>query len=276
MRRAIGIVGLALATGLAVAMPAQAQYGGSPTTTTPTTSTSTTSTTAPEPASDRVGEVSVEQAQPGDPVTVQAPPVFAPGSPVRLVLVRARIGEGGSQVATATANTDGGSNADFTVPSVAPGVYFVVTFGTRPDGSAIRVVSVLIILPTPGTAAASTQAAGGPAGGQAPTSGSASSAGAGPAGAKVPSPGLQVAAADIPADVRALQAPAAVEEAVFVEALAANAGVSIADGKLAVARSPLPSSAEESGMTGSFAVALAAALVGGGLVTLRARRQSRS
>lgn len=231
---------LALITGV----PAWAQYGGGGGGTT----TTTTSTTAPgggEPDQPRTeASVSDDDVEPGDTVTVSAPPVFAPGSPITVNLVRAQSGADAQQLATGTAGANGSASQSVTIPQVPDGVYFVYITGKDADGN--DVVAMAAIVVRGGVAA--------------------------PAA-------VQGNAAAVPAPVAQAQGVAPDTEAAVVDAVTDGAGVVLSpQGQLQVRTAAGLQDASTLPTTGSddiskqVTVGAALLLAGTGLVVLRRRR----
>lgn len=132
---------LALASGV----PAWAQYGGGGGGTT----TTTTSSTVPgggEPEQPRtVANVSDDTVEPGDSITVSVPPVFAPGTPIAVNLVRAQSGADADQLASGSAGSNGSANQSVTIPDVEPGVYFVYVTGVDADGNPVVALVAIVV-----------------------------------------------------------------------------------------------------------------------------------
>lgn len=225
--------------------PARAQYGPSPT----TTSSSTTSTTAPSTLDDNrtEGNVSPDKTTPGSTVTFTAPAgSFSPGTPVTYFIARAVEGASGQQIGGGTADGSGGASSPLVVPANLPaGVYYIYVVGTGPDGEQ-RVSIAPVVVGSPGAASAGTATPIAPAG------------------------------VTPPAEVVALQQPAPVEAAV-ARAAANGAGVAVQGNELVTTPSPsTKASSNGFALTGAeigtaVAIALAAILVGAGLLSLRRR-----
>jgi len=231
---------LALVTGL----PAWAQYGGGG------GGTTTTTTTEPgggEPEQPRTeASVSDDDVEPGDSVTVSAPPVFAPGSPITVNFVRAQSGADAQQLATGTAGANGSANQSVTIPQVPDGVYFVYITGVDEDGN--EVVALAAIVVRNGVAAA----------------------------AAVQGDSM---AAPVPAPVAQAQGLAPEAEAAVVDAVTDGAGVVMSpQGQLQVRTAAGLQDASTLPTTGSddiskqVTVGAALLLAGTGLVLLRRRR----
>lgn len=234
---------LALSTGL----PASAQYGGGgggTTTTAPTT-------TAPEGEAEQprvVADASDTDVAPGEPVTVTTPPVFAPGSPITVNIIRASDTAEAGELASGEATSDGRVSNTSTIPDLPPGVYFIYVTGTGPDGNPVVALVPIVIRAATAQAAAAESAA------------------------------FQASAAPVPAQVAEVQSdltPAT--EAAIVEAVTAgDAGLLVSpEGQLNVrtpegvqAAGALPTTGSD-GIATQVAVGAALLLAGTGLVLMR-------
>jgi LPXTG-motif cell wall-anchored protein len=234
---------------LMVGAPAGAQYEQPPTT--PTTAPGEEPSGDPENPRIAAG-VSDDDVQPGDTVTVTAPPAFAPGTQVTVYLARAQEGSAALALATAAVNADGSVNRTVTIPDVPAGVYYLYIVGVDEDGNE-RIAITAIVVRNAQAAAASVEA---------------------------PAPESFESAA-VPAAVAELQpalSPAA--EAAVVDAVTDGAGVvlSPADGALSIQTPAGLQDATTLPTTGandvSQQVTIGAALLlaGTGLVLLRRRR----
>ena len=250
MHRSLAVMAVVASAAMFLGAPAAAQYGAS--------------------VRDRVGQVAPATARPGETVTFTSNAVFAPGSTVDIVLVRARQRASGTTVGDAIATTPSGAvSHSFPLPgATAHGIYIVYADGTGAGGQALRVVAVLIVLAAPADAQA--QATGG--------SPSRSDDGDGSDSAALSSARPVVP----PAEVQAIQQPAEVEASLLDEAL--PSGSVVFDGEqLVVVSEPRPAPptgtpAAPATTAGAFRGPLGAGLVavafaGGGLVTLRQRRR---
>lgn len=150
---------LALTTGVLSALllvaPASAQtepnYGGNP---------GGCSVEDPPPAEAppclprAAADVADPEVQPGDPITVTTPPVFAPGSPITVNIVRANDTSQPGQLASGTASSDGRVSNTSTVPDLPPGVYFVYVTGVGADGNPVVALVPIVVRAGESTAAA--------------------------------------------------------------------------------------------------------------------------
>jgi LPXTG-motif cell wall-anchored protein len=89
--------------------------------------------------------VSDDDVQPGDPVTVTAPPAFAPGSQVTVYLARAQQDSAALALATAAVNADGSVNRTVTIPDVPAGVYFLYILGVDEDGNERIAITAIVV-----------------------------------------------------------------------------------------------------------------------------------
>lgn len=245
-RVALGVLAgavLALVSGV----PAWAQYGGGGGGT--TTTTTTTEPGGGEPEQPRtVANISDDTVEPGDSVTVSVPPVFAPGTPITVNLVRAQSGADADQLASGTAGGDGSVNRSVTIPDVEPGVYFVYVTGVDTDGNPVVALVAIVV---EGAQAAAVEGA------------------------------VQAAAAaPVPAGVADIQTVAPETEAAVLDAVSGgDAGVVLSpDGTLNVRTAAGLQDASTLPTTGSddistqVTVGAALVLAGTGLVMLRRRR----
>jgi len=242
---------------LMLAAPASAQYGGNPPGPPSGCPVEDPPPDDPPPCNPRTDAgISDPDVTPGQPVTVTAPPAFAPGSQVVVNLVRARNGANAAQLATGTAGANGAVSQSVTVPDVPAGVYFMYVTGVDADGN--RVVALVPIVIRGGAQAAAVQ------------------------GDSVDAP-IRTASfsAPVPAAVAEVQAVTPKTEAAVVDAVTGGAGVVLSpEGTLSV-RTPAGALQQASALptTGSDGIAdqvtVGAALViaGSGLVLLRRRRQ---
>ena len=244
---------LALTTGVLSALllvaPASAQtdpnYGGNP---------GGCSVEDPPPADvppclpRAAADVADPNVQPGDPITVTTPPVFAPGSPITVNIVRANNTAQPGQLGTGTAASDGRVSNTSAVPDLPPGVYFVYVTGTGADGN-----PVVALVPIVVRAATTAQVAG-------------------------DSAVFTAAAAPVPAQVAEVQADlSTATEAAIVEAVTAgDAGLLLSpEGQLNVRTaqgvqqaSTLPTTGSD-GIATQVAFGAALLLAGTGLVLMR-------
>ena len=244
MRRPLVVFALVAIATMSLVAPAAAQYGGG--------------------VRDRTGQVTPRLASAGETVTFTSNAVFAPGSQVDVVLVRARQRATGTVVGPDVATTSSGAvSYAFQVPAgTSRGIYIVYADGTSAGGGSLRVVAILVVLPSSAQATA-TGSSGGGADGRSGTAATPSSA-----PAVVP-----------PADVQAIQQPAEVESVLFDEARRTRSPVVLDGERLLVAPGLEPaeagSGAPESRATAGGPVAAAVVAIGFagiGLLALRQRR----
>jgi LPXTG-motif cell wall-anchored protein len=89
--------------------------------------------------------ISDSTPQPGEAVTVTAPPVFAPGTRVVVNLARASQGATPAQLGSGTAGATGRVSESATIPAVEPGVYWLYVTGVDADGNpTVALVPVVI------------------------------------------------------------------------------------------------------------------------------------
>lgn len=250
MHRSLPVLAVVASAAMFLGAPAAGQYGAS--------------------VRDQVGQVAPATARPGETVTFTSNSVFAPGSTVDVVLVRARQRASGTTVGDEIATGSSGAvSHTFSVPgATAHGIYIVYADGTGAGGQALRVVAVLVVLAAPADAQA--QATGG-----SPPRSEDGDAGD-PA---VLSSGQPVVP---PAEVQAIQQPAEVEASLLDEALPSGSVVFDGEQLVVVSGPPDKSSTATPGApattAGDFRGPLGAGLVavafaGGGLLTLRQRRR---
>lgn len=247
---------LSLVTGALAALvlvaPASAQYGGDPDAPPSGCPVEDPPPEDPPPCHPRTDAgVSDPDVQPGDSVTVTAPPVFAPGSEVTVNLVRARNGSNANGLGTGTAGSDGAVSESVTIPDVPSGVYFLYITGEDADGNLVVAMVAIVVRP-----AASTAAVGG-------------------------DDFQAAAAAPVPAAVAEVQAVSPETEAAVVEAVTeGGAGLVLSpQGELSVRSaagalqeaSTLPTTGGD-GIAEQVTVGAALVLAGTGFVLLRRRR----
>lgn len=256
MKRLVSALTLGALMALLAVGPASAQtYGGDPLPPSdPPPDGCPVEDPPPDPAppcNPRVdADVSDSEVQPGDPITVTTPPVFAPGSAITVNIVRANDTAEPGQLATGTASSDGRVSNTSTVPDLPPGVYFVYVTGVDSDGN-----PVVALVPIVVRAATTAQAAGDAA-------------------------AFTAAAAPVPAQVAEVQADLSTAgEAAIVEAVTAgDAGLLVSpEGQLNVRTaqgvqqaSSLPTTGSD-GIATQVAVGAALLLAGTGLVLMRRR-----
>jgi len=261
VKRFLVILAMVAGTATLIAQPASAQYGGGDE---PTESGCTTDTG--EPCQPRAtATVSDDVVQPGDATTVSTPPVFAPGSPVTINLVRVDPGASPDLSESSTTDSSGAAGESITIPDVESGVYFIYVVGLDADGN--RVVAIVPIVIENASAAVQ--------------SGSAQSESA--QTDSVQGDDLQAAsAAPVPAAVAEVQTDLSTDtEAAIVDAVVAgDTGLALAqDGTLNVrtpqgtqAASALPTTGSD--ISGYVTAGAALLLAGTGLVLMRRRKEA--
>ncbi|MFP5322549.1 MAG: LPXTG cell wall anchor domain-containing protein [Acidimicrobiia bacterium] len=239
MRRFVLALMVGAALALTAAAPVGAQYEEPP---------------EEQPVEPRVvANITSADVEPGESVTVSAPPAFAPGSPITVNLVRARQGAGAAELASGTASETGAVSESITIPETESGVYFVYVTGVDVDGNPV-VALVAIVIRNTATAAA----------------------------ADVETFQATAAAAPVPAAVAAAQQGVAPDtEAAVVDAVSQGAGVALSpQGTLQVRSAAgalqdadtLPRTGTSTDISQQVTIGAALLLAGTGLVLLRRRR----